>query len=102
MTICEEKIIRMGSHTLNFHEYSCAGSWCFNFASSLSSHFDIRLRWIFREKKFIGFIDVSMVGRLELYMKQNHENVERAESELNTLHEDMEQTLELQRRLAQR
>jgi hypothetical protein len=43
-----------------------------------------------------------MVGRLELYMKQNHENVERAESELNTLHEDMEQTLELQRRLAQR
>lgn len=35
-------------------------------------------------------------------MKQNHENVERAESELNTLHEDMEQTLELQRRLAQR
>ncbi|XP_024542541.1 myosin-7B-like isoform X1 [Selaginella moellendorffii] len=39
---------------------------------------------------------------LELYMKQNHENVERAESELNTLHEDMEQTLELQRRLAQR
>lgn len=40
--------------------------------------------------------------RLELYMKQNHENVERAESELNTLHEDMEQTLELQRRLAQR
>lgn len=35
-------------------------------------------------------------------LKQNHENVERAESELNTLHEDMEQTLELQRRLAQR
>ena len=41
-------------------------------------------------------------GRLEVYMKQNHENVERAETELNTLHEDMEQTLELQRRLAQR
>jgi hypothetical protein len=40
--------------------------------------------------------------RLELYMKQNHENVERAETELNTLHEDMEHTLELQRRLAQR
>ncbi|KAI5064878.1 hypothetical protein GOP47_0019573 [Adiantum capillus-veneris] len=40
--------------------------------------------------------------RLELYMKQNHENVERAEKELNALHEDMEQTLELQRRLAQR
>ena len=35
-------------------------------------------------------------------MKQNHENVERAEKELNALHEDMEQTLELQRRLAQR
>lgn len=45
---------------------------------------------------------VCTLGRLELYMKQNHENVERAESELNTLHEDMEQTLELQRRLAQR
>lgn len=43
-----------------------------------------------------------MYYRLELYMKQNHENVERAENELNTLHEDMEQTLELQRRLAQR
>jgi hypothetical protein len=40
--------------------------------------------------------------RLELYMKQNHENVERAETELNILHEDMEQTLELQRRLAHR
>ena len=44
----------------------------------------------------------SIEGRLELYMKQNHENVERAEKELNALHEDMEQTLELQRRLAQR
>lgn len=45
---------------------------------------------------------IFLFDRLELYMKQNHENVERAESELNTLHEDMEQTLELQRRLAQR
>lgn len=43
-----------------------------------------------------------LFDRLESYMKQNHENVERAESELNTLHEDMEQTLELQRRLAQK
>ncbi|KAG0604409.1 hypothetical protein M758_10G169900 [Ceratodon purpureus] len=47
-------------------------------------------------------INQQLRERLELYMKQNHENVERAESELNTLHEDMEQTLELQRRLAQR
>jgi uncharacterized membrane protein YgaE (UPF0421/DUF939 family) len=53
-------------------------------------------------KKCNEFFGICMVGRLELYMKQNHENVERAESELNTLHEDMEQTLELQRRLAQR
>jgi len=43
-----------------------------------------------------------LFDRLELYMKQNHKNVQRAENELNTLHEDMEQTLELQRRLAQR
>ncbi|KAG6550919.1 hypothetical protein Mapa_007534 [Marchantia paleacea] len=47
-------------------------------------------------------INQQLRERLELYMKQNHENVERAESELNILHEDMEQTLELQRRLAQR
>lgn len=47
-------------------------------------------------------INLQLRERLEVYMKQNHENVERAETELNTLHEDMEQTLELQRRLAQR
>ncbi|KAH6556760.1 hypothetical protein KP509_1Z157500 [Ceratopteris richardii] len=47
-------------------------------------------------------INQQLRERLELYMKQNHENVERAEKELNALHEDMEQTLELQRRLAQR
>ncbi|KAG0609891.1 hypothetical protein M758_7G021800 [Ceratodon purpureus] len=47
-------------------------------------------------------INQQLRERLEVYMKQNHENVERAETELNTLHEDMEQTLELQRRLAQR
>ncbi|CAM6079900.1 unnamed protein product [Sphagnum tenellum] len=47
-------------------------------------------------------INQQLRERLELYMKQNHENVERAETELNTLHEDMEHTLELQRRLAQR
>ncbi|KAI5058046.1 hypothetical protein GOP47_0026216 [Adiantum capillus-veneris] len=47
-------------------------------------------------------VNQQLRDRLELYMKQNHENVERAEAEFNTLHEDMEQTLELQRRLAQR
>jgi hypothetical protein len=52
---------------------------------------------------YVEFVnEAELDGRLELYMKQNHENVERAESELNTLHEDMEQTLDLQRRLAQR
>eukprot|EP01018_Ginkgo_biloba_P021968 Gb_12646 [translate_table: standard] len=47
-------------------------------------------------------INQQLRDRLEMYMKQNHENVERAENELNTLHEDMEQTLALQARLAQR
>ena len=51
---------------------------------------------------YSAYACVCCKGRLETYMKQNHENVERAEAEFNTLHEDMEQTLELQRRLAQR
>ncbi|KAJ7563277.1 hypothetical protein O6H91_03G104200 [Diphasiastrum complanatum] len=53
-------------------------------------------------EQYLQSINQQLRERLELYMKQNHENVERAESELNTLHEDMEQTLELQQRLAQR
>ncbi|KAH7445513.1 hypothetical protein KP509_01G012500 [Ceratopteris richardii] len=47
-------------------------------------------------------VNQQLRDRLELYMKQNHDNVEKAESEFNILHEDMEQTLELQHRLAQR
>lgn len=60
----------------------------------LEAHIDGEMR--------LQSINNELRERLELYMKQNHENVERAENELNTLHEDMEQTLELQRRLAQR
>ncbi|XP_024518718.1 uncharacterized protein LOC112341925 [Selaginella moellendorffii] len=44
----------------------------------------------------------QLTERLEIYMKQNHENLERAASEMNTLHQDMEQTLELQKKLSKR
>eukprot|EP00898_Chlorokybus_atmophyticus_P005974 jgi/Chlat1/6378/Chrsp44S00450 len=45
-------------------------------------------------------INLQLRERLELFQKQNHENVERAEAELTNLHRHMDAALEVQRQLA--